>query len=59
MNIEECQRLTKAVEKHGSAKELDFLTSIAAQYTQKGRLTPGQESWYNSLLEKFSEENLV
>ena len=59
MNIVECKQLIESVKKHGSLKELDFLNSIVEFSLSKGRLTPGQESWYGSLQEKYSEQKIA
>lgn len=40
-------------------KEDEFLTSLCAYAKQKGRITAGQQGWYDSLKEKYSPENIA
>ena len=41
-----------------SEKERSFLESIRQQFIQRGILSPSQQSWFSSLDEKFSKENI-
>ena len=56
--LEKIDSVISRSEGHRNSREGDFLVSVKSFVAKRGFLTPGQESWLESLNRKFSAENL-
>ena len=59
MNLTEFNEIVDRCTPHASAKEKDFLESVKSFLQRRGEVTIGQESWINSISEKYSLDFLA
>ena len=54
--LEDIDRVIARSEGHRRQREEDFLVSIRQQFIRKGSLSCGQEQWFQSIAETYSDE---
>ena len=59
ISLQEFDDLINRVSIHASDKERNFLDSAREFYLTKGKLTPGQQSWIDSISDKYSPEKIA